>query len=94
MVRVEQTLEFSPTSIRTLRLLVAVYENTGEDPVEAFNALLSSTVVAAAIIQVDPEEFSKIVSQLLPVAVQAIKDNPRIFPIEYNDGSPANGVLQ
>ncbi len=94
MTRVERTFEFNPTSDRTLGLLLSVHDRLDNNPVEAFHALMSSAVVAAAIIQVDPEELSKIVSQLFPYAVQAIKDNPDIFNITYKDGTAANGALQ
>lgn len=94
MAREEQTFEFIPTSIGTLSLLTGVYEQVGENPVETFHALLSSTLVAAAIIKVEPEALSQIVAMLLPHATQAIEENPQIFSVTYADDEPAGGTLQ
>lgn len=92
MARKAETFTFNPTSVGTLSLLTAVHSGLGENATQTFQSLLSSALVAAAILEVEPEELAGMVAQLLPHAAQAIKDNPDIFNISYADDKPA--VLQ
>ncbi|MFQ0815759.1 hypothetical protein AVM02_07555 [Brucella anthropi] len=90
MARITESFEFCPTSDDTLSLLHAVYEGVERDPAKTFQALFSSTLVAAAIIDVKSEELSAMFDVLLSFTKDQIKANPQIFGNRPADG----GTLQ
>lgn len=94
MARITESFEFCPTSDDTLSLLHAVYEGVYQNPAQTFQALFSSALVAAAIIDVKPEELAGMSTVLLPFAKDQIKANPQIFGSMSEDTAPDSETLQ
>jgi len=85
--------EFNPVSNRTISLLGAVIDQT-EDMTEAFEALLSSTLVAASILGVSPNELSRIANDMLSFVYDKAKEHPDLFTVLGVDGPCDMGALQ
>jgi len=87
------SFEFNPLSPRTISLLMRVMDQT-EDTTRAFEALLSSTLVAASILGVSPNELSRIASDMLSFVYDKAKEHPDLFTVLGVDGPCDMGALQ